>query len=182
VSGATAFETTLRIDGSFSFAESSVTDSGPGVVEFLTSSAEEYDIRNTTPGIYFFTAEVTDDQSNTYTDTVAILVLDEAELDAMLSAKWEEMKAALINGDIEGALNYFHESSKEEYQEVFILLASRIPDISAAMSDIEKVYFKDKVAKYRIKREEIVQGQTYDITYYIYFIKGFDGLWKIESY
>jgi hypothetical protein len=38
---------------------------------------------------------VTDDQSNTYTDTVAVLVLDVAELDALLRAKWEGMKTAL---------------------------------------------------------------------------------------
>lgn len=89
---------------------------------------------------------------------------------------------ALINNNIEGALNYFHESSKEEYQEIFNFLINEISGIASAMREIELIYLEDKVAKFRIKREEEVQGQTYDITYYIYFVKGLDGLWEIESY
>ena len=42
--------------------------------------------------------------------------------------------------------------------------------------------FEDRIAKFRIKREEQIQGQIYDISYYIYFIKDVNGLWKIESF
>ena len=92
------------------------------------------------------------------------------------------MKNALTNGNIEGALAYFHESSKEEYQEVFNFLTDRIPYIAASMREIQLIYLVDRVAKYRIKKEEEVQGQTFDITYYIYFIKDLNGLWHIESF
>jgi hypothetical protein len=50
------------------------------------------------------------------------------------------------------------------------------------MRDIELVYINEKVAKYRIKKQETLHGQVYDISYFIYFIKGIDGLWKIESF
>ena len=48
-SGVSPLETTLYIDGSFSFTETSITDSGPDVVEILDSAVEEYDIRRTIP-------------------------------------------------------------------------------------------------------------------------------------
>ncbi|MFH1672416.1 MAG: hypothetical protein ABIF87_03175 [Pseudomonadota bacterium] len=181
-SGISSLETTLRVQGSFSFTESSLSYTGPGDVEFLQSSAEEYEVRLTAEGTYYFTAEATDGQGNTHTDTIAIVVLNRAELDTLLKAKWDGMKIALINNNIEGALNYFHESSKEHYQKIFRLVIDRLPDIASAMRDIELIYLEDKVAKYRIRKEEEIQGQTYDITYYIYFVKDLNGLWKIESY
>jgi len=85
-SGISPLETTLRIDGSFSFTESSLTYTGPGEVEFLESTSEEYRVRMTVEGVYYFTAEVTDSQSIAYTDIVAVVVLNQAELDALLRA------------------------------------------------------------------------------------------------
>ena len=182
-SGTSPLETTLRIEGSFSFTqEPFISYDGPGVVELDGPADNEYMVRITTPGIYSFTAEVTDTESNTYTDTIAVVVLDQVELDVLLKAKWEEMKSFLIDNNIEAALNYFHESSKENYQEIFSLLIDRLPEIASAMREIELISVKDRVAKYRIKREEEVQGQLYDITYYIYFVKDLNGLWRIESF
>jgi len=148
-SGTSPLETTLRIEGSFSFTqEPFISYDGPGVVELDGPADNEYMVRITTPGIYSFTAEVTDTESNTYTDTIAVVVLD----------------------------------SKENYQEIFSLLIDRLPEIASAMREIELISVKDRVAKYRIKREEEVQGQLYDITYYIYFVKDLNGLWRIESF
>jgi len=181
-SGVSPLETRLSIDGSFSFTASSLSVVNPGDVEFLESSPDEYLASLTGEGIYYFTVEVTDAENNVHTDTVAVVVLDQAQLDQLLKTKWDGMKNALTNGNIEGALTYFHESSKEEYQEVFNFLTDRIPDIATGMREIQLIYLVDKVAKYRIKKEEEVQGQTFDITYYIYFIKDLNGLWHIESF
>jgi hypothetical protein len=182
-SGTSPLETTLRIEGSFTFTDPYLTYTGPGVVEFLGMPEEnEYEIQITGQGVYYFTAEVTDTESNLYTDTIAIVVVNQAELDALLKAKWEGMKSSLISINIEGALSYFHESSKDDYREIFNLLIARLPDIASAMREIELIYIKDRIAKYRLKREEELQGQIYDITYYIYFVKDLNGLWHIESF
>ncbi|MFH1674410.1 MAG: hypothetical protein ABIF87_13415, partial [Pseudomonadota bacterium] len=182
VSGISPLETTLSIDGSFSFTESSLTCTGPGDVEFLGSTSDEYNVRMTVEGIYYFTAEVTDDQSNTYTDTVAIIVLDEAELDALLSAKWNGMKQALVNGDIEGALEYFHEKSRAKYGEIFTLLQDEIGGVFSSLGDMELIYLKETMAKYRIRRYQTIEGQDKWVTYYIYFVKDPWGIWKIRSF
>jgi hypothetical protein len=59
------------------------------VVDFLGIPVEnEYEIQITGEGVYYFSAEVTDTESNLYTDTIAVVVLDQAELDALLRAKW----------------------------------------------------------------------------------------------
>ena len=150
-------------------------------MEFLSSSAEEYWVLMTEQGIYYFTAEVTDDQSNTFTDT-AVLVLDEAGLDALLKAKWDGMKAALIAGDVEGAISFHHGVLTDQYESIYNLLGSDLPTLVQQMQDIGPVYTKGDRAKYRIKQDHTVDGQTVTITYYIYFSKDGNGLWKIEKY
>jgi hypothetical protein len=108
--------------------------------------------------------------------------MDKAVLDVLLQAKWNGMKAALISEDIEQSLTYYQEGSKERYQEIFDVLAENISTIASGMGEIELVYVNEKIAKYRIIKQETIQGQVYDITYFIYFNKGLDGIWKIESF
>lgn len=88
-SGVSPLETILTVDGSFEMASVTIYYAGPASVDsFEDLGDNEYRAAMSTKGIYYFTAEVTDDQNNTYTDTVAVQVLDLNELDAMLKAKW----------------------------------------------------------------------------------------------
>ena len=177
-SGISPLETTLRIDGSFSFTESSLSYTGPGEVEFLESTSEEYRVRMTTEGIYYFTVEVTDSQSIAYTDTVSLVVINQEELDTLLRAKWDGMKAALSNGDIGEATNYIAEGVREMYDSNFNLMSSHLANISASLQDIESVRIKDGVAEYVMWAEQ--EGQTY--SFYILFVKDSDGIWRIQFF
>jgi hypothetical protein len=182
-SGVAPFETTLRIEASFGFNASSLRHTGPGTVEILSNPVPgEYLVRMTTPGLYAFTAQVQDAESNVYTDSVTILVMDLATIDGKLRAKWNAMKSALIAGDNQKALGCFHGGTKSNYDEIFSALGTTLPGIASAMGEISPVYHRDRISKYRIRREEVVQGQTYNITYYIYFVKDSNGLWQIESF
>ena len=91
---------------------------------------------------------------------------------------WSDMKENLAAGNIEGALNYFSEGSKEKYREIFTLLGDRLPTLANNMQDIELIYVRGDIAKYRIHRLQYEQ----QITYYIYFGKDEDGYWKINSF
>ncbi|MBU4154499.1 MAG: hypothetical protein KKD63_16635 [Proteobacteria bacterium] len=180
-SGGSPLQTDLEVSGTVAVTSPAINYTGPGTATITPVSDNEYKAAIHGQGIYFFTAEVLFGGS-TYTDTVAVQTLDPAILGSMLKAKWNGMRMALINSNIEGALNYFHESSKDKYREIFNVLINEISGIASTMRDIEMVSSKDMVTKFRIKREDIIQGQAYDITYHIYFVKGPDGLWKIESF
>jgi hypothetical protein len=132
-------------------------------------------------GLFFITFEV-EHEGTIYNDTVAVLSLDEVALDTLLKAKWNAMKEALISGNHEQALTFYNDYSKELYLEIFETLSDELPAIATAMGEIELIYVNEKSAKYRIIRQETIQGQVYDITYFIYFNKGLDGIWKIESF
>lgn len=135
-----------------------------------------------TPGLYFPKVIITDSEGNTYTETTIVNVLSKEEMDALLKGKWEGMKGELARGDASKALQYFSEGSKEKYQEIFNLLSDKLPSLAAEMQDIQLLYLKNTTAKYRVRRNQIIEGQVMTITYYVYFTIDENGLWKIESF
>jgi len=83
----------------------------------------------------------------------------------------------------------YHEISQPSLKElkngetlVYNLLGSNLSNKVNQMQDIELIYAKGERAKHRIRRDHVIDGQTVTITYYIYFSKDGNGLWKIEKY
>jgi hypothetical protein len=182
-SGIAPFETTLRIEAPFTIANTSLTYTGPAQVEFLDNSdPRRYVVRILTEGLYHFTVEAWDGQGNSYSDTVTVGALNLLELDALLKAKWNGMKTALINGDIAQALTFHHPLERHRYEAVYTLLGSDLRTKAQQMREIELIFAEGNRAKYRITRDQDMAGQMVTMTYYIYFGKDENGLWTIESY
>jgi len=182
-SGISPLETRLSIDGSFSFTASYLTHSGTGTVEFLESSPDEYLVRITGEGIYYFTVEVTDAENIVHTNTVAVVVLDQAQLDQLLKAKWSAMKEALVAGDIESALEYFDNGrQRQRYSKIFNFIEENVPGgISVTAQNLPEpilVKVEERKATYILARDE--DGTM--IEYTLYFVKDDTGFWKIMEY
>lgn len=133
-------------------------------------------------GLYLTTVTVANAAGQTYKDTVIVNVLDRAEVDSRLKPIWSGMKNALVSGNVSEALNSILPASRQKYSDAFTALQANLPEIAAGMQDIELVYVNDVVIKYRIRRDQIIDGQMETITYYIYFSKNADGIWQIEQF
>jgi hypothetical protein len=181
-SGIAPLEATLRIKGTFSITNSSISVVGPVQPEFLSSSADEYKVRMTVEGVYYFTATVTGPDANQYQDTVAITVMDRTQLDNLLKGIWDEMKTALLSQDINSALTYFISDSRQLYNDIFTALSAQLPQLVQDMQDIQLIYVENNSAKYRIRRNELCGGQMFTINYYIYFVVSDNGTWKIYKF
>ncbi len=99
-------------------------------------------------------------------------------MDALLRSEWEGMKGALSQGNINGALNYLATNSREEYREIFEVLAPQLPALVSAMREINMVEIKGNLAEYYIKRFQ----RGVDISYFIYFMRDENGVWRISSF
>ena len=181
--GLAPLEATLRLEGVAPIIASSLTVTGPEDAEVVLSpSATEYVVRLTAAGLYFVTAEASDEEDNQYTHTIALLVVDRLALDAALRSKWAGMKQAMATRNTQAAVNFFAEETKDLYQEVFTLLSPQLPQLVQEMQDIELIWAEDQTAQYRIRRHELYGGQPLTVTHYIYFRVDGDGLWKILRY
>ncbi len=172
-------EAVLKIDGTFGFESSSISYRGPGGVEWLSSSVDEYRVRLTAEGIHTFTANAIGPDGNTiYQDTVAIVVQNRDQLDNLLKKKWDEMKSALMRGDVEGAVGYFAENSRDMYRYNFTLMTSILPTIAQDMGNITLVKIEDNIAEYKMTAAQ--NGQA--LSFYVEFVKDKDGVWRIRFY
>ena len=133
-------------------------------------------------GLYFFTAQVVDEEGVLYDDSFAIAIISGEQLDMLLKAKWDDVKTALIAGDIETALRYHNEKSHEKYTAIYNALGAHLPTLVAQMQNLSWIGYADGTAKYRIRQDHDVEGQIVTITYVIYFSRGRNGIWSIEKY
>ena len=186
VEGIAPLQTKLRVYNSFGLQDQEISFTGPAEVQII--EGDEYGlylIEIPEPGLYEFTVEATDEESNLYTDAVKIVVFNEAEIRVVLEAKWDGMKEKLSVEDVSGALSFHHDVSKQKYESIYTLIKDKLQQIIEQMEDIELIYAKNHKAKYRIHRNHKVDEYTDEevtVTYYIYFSKDQNGLWKIEKY
>jgi hypothetical protein len=124
----------------------------------------------------------TDGENRTYAAETAVQVLDRIQVDGLLQSRWSTMKSALTSRDIPVAVSLFADATKPLYNEIYTTLNDRLPAIAAAMQPIELVSIEDDVAIYRIRKNEFYNGSTLTITYYLYFAKDDQGVWKILRY
>jgi parallel beta-helix repeat protein len=176
-SGTSPLETTLSIDGSFSITNSNMSVSGPGSVEWLSTSVDEYRARMTTEGIYYFTASVTKN-SIVYQDTVAIVVLSSTELDNLLRSKWNAMTNSLSIQDTTTALTFIASGSRPSYEEMFNALYEQLPAITATQQEFHLHHITGNIAKYKLVTFENDKYYSYEVT----FIKDENGIWMILQY
>ncbi|MDT8317390.1 MAG: hypothetical protein RQ824_05300 [bacterium] len=92
------------------------------------------------------------------------------------------MKDTMTLSNIETILNFNHPSSQQKYSRVFNNLKERLPAIAESMSEVHMDYMRGDTAEYSVSRLENVSGEMKEITYFIYFVKDNNGLWRIESF
>ncbi len=130
------------------------------------------------PGIYFPRVMVTDNQGNIYTETTLVNVLSREEMDALLISKWEGMKGALSQGDIDGAISYFDAFTKSGFKEHFTVLSPILSQIVQELNDIQFIGMMKNAIEYDIRT--IRNGIEY--SFHLLFVRDKDGLWKIRSF
>jgi len=151
---------------------------GDGVIDYNGTTFENISYTYTSEGVFYPKVIISDDQGNTYSDTIAITVLSKTEIDALLRSKWEGMKTALAQNDINSAVSYFDDFSKDAYKETFTVLLSLLPPIVQELNDIQFIKVMKNSVEYDIRT--IRNGKEY--SFHLLFVKDLDGLWKIRSF
>ena len=177
-SGLSPLETTLAVESSLPLTSALLAYTGSGEVEFLSTSVNEYKIRISIEGIYYFTVRVSDSSGKLYEDTVAITVLSRTEIGDLLRSRWDGMRAKLASFDIEGALGFFDADARENYRKLFNVLSTILPTIAQDMSNIQLIEHMPNAVIYDIQTTR--EGVTY--SYQLLFTQGVDGLWRINSF
>ncbi len=177
-SGIAPLEVFFSASTSFTPVSYQMDFEGDGVIDYTGAAFEDISHTYTTEGIFYPTLTVTDNQGNTYSDTIAITVLNKTEIDTLLKGKWEGMKEALVEGNIEGALKFFVGRSADRYRSIFEALKDQLPVIMGTFIELNIINVFENISEYEIVANE--NGQLY--SYPGVFIRNGNGIWKFKDF
>ena len=93
---------------------------------------------------------------------------------------WEQFKAALAVGDVDTALTFIAEISRDKYAEIFQIIGPSLPDYAAGMGDL--ILKSDSEVDGEVKYEMTHQVGSETYLFPVIFIKDDDGSWKIDNF
>jgi len=177
--GISPFDTTLRVESFFEPGSMSFSDTGPGQVEYFDGAESNERIAQITDaGVYFITANVSQDGVS-YADTIGLAVYDRDSLDAALRQKWEDMRTALMNNDIETAVKDLSRKTKAVYRNAFGYLTSeQRGNLAHELEDLQFIKMGGNAVEYDIQTTR--NGTLY--SFFLLFELDEDGMWKIANF
>ena len=131
----------------------------------------------TSPGVYMARFTIHNIYGVVREKTAVVVVHDAAEMDDMFKVIWADMNAALKAGDITAASTYFNKSAKDRYVPVFSILLPDMANIIESYSELRRISVSDGLGEYAVMRVQHGEKRLY----LIYFLRGFDGVWRIDS-
>ena len=131
------------------------------------------------PGLYFPIVSVTDTGNAVFTDSAIVQVVDIAQLDAILTSKWNSMKSALRSGDTAGAASYIISSKRAAYQTLFNNLTIPFAGIDQMLGSITYQAVKGLEIEYEMLMND---GPDGDVSYLVLFSLDEDGVWRVSFF
>jgi hypothetical protein len=98
-------------------------------------------------------------------------------LERQLINSWNSMRQALKGRNIEAALSYFTESSRDSFRDQFTALRKDLPKIAEEMGQTRLVKADEYFAECDLRSVE--NGTTF--SYVLQFVRDYDGIWRIRT-
>lgn len=105
---------------------------------------------------------------------------EKIELDSLLRLKWNQLRNALNRGDVDTAVTYFYEGSRDTYRKMYSSFSKQIlSEMSRELSDIHMVSVDgNRSAIYEILCTRDGKKHSFQLS----FVKDCSDEWKIASY
>jgi len=177
--GVSPFDTLLRVESCADIIGVDLTDTGSGAVEYTdgTETHERF-VHVSDEGVYFISAEVSGG-GTVLTDTIGIVVHDRNELDGLLRGKWEALRTALGNDDIDAAVRDVSGRTRQVYTNAFGYLSDEQRNtLVTELGDIRFIRMQGGSVEYDIQMERAGVHRSFALLFEI----DEDGLWKISRF
>lgn len=129
------------------------------------------------PGIYQVVVTVTDTHGATHAFRFVVVVQDRGEVDLTLQSVFNEMRDRLRVGDIDGALKTISGGAQERYKAIFTALRPTLSSIAARLGSLSGGTIIGDIAEFVVTRDGVGGSNAF----LIYFLRGEDGVWRLDS-
>lgn len=152
---------------------------GDGTVDFSGPSLEGQTFSYLEPGLFFPTVTLTDADGNQHTASAVVQVYDQPTLDALLQAKWTELKEALRAGEVARAVTFIHTAARASYESQLARFSpATLTNIDQHITTIQLVEVGPGGAQYEMLRDR--NGQI--LSFVVWFQVDQDGIWRLRRF
>lgn len=151
---------------------------GDAVDDYSDTTFDNVSHLYSSQGIYYVTLTVVDAAATSYRDTIAIMVVNANDLDALLRAKWIAMTTALGKKDVNTAIALISPATRTVYQQMYNEIINQLPAMVATQTEFNFVSVGDNVATYELVTSK--NGETY--SYEVIFVKDSKGIWTLQDF
>lgn len=172
--------TTLRVHNRTAnlMTEFSISNVGDGHLDIAGADQELLGtITYRSPGVYQPTLTVIDSMGNAYTQTVTLLVRDQAAHEQTLTRAWNAFSNSIAAGDRTAAMAYLSDGAKAKYGPAFDALLPHLATIVTSWSAPQASKLAETFAEFAINRT--IDGVIR--LFLIYLLQGHDGVFRIDS-
>lgn len=179
-SGIVPLQVTFSVSAPRPVAQVALDLDGNGSVDFHGASLDGQSFTYSQPGLYVANVAVTDSQG-TQTNAAAIIqVLDRAQLEALLQAKWNALRDALSRADVAGAVSLFAQASRDAYQDQLGALAGvgALGQVASDLGPIRLVRTRVNAAEYEMRAIR----NAVEYSFHVLFVVDGDGVWRLRAF
>jgi hypothetical protein len=152
---------------------------GNGVIDFSGSDLSQVAQEYLNFGLYFPSVVVTDNTGAQFTETVPVLAFSQAATLALLHSKWQGLKDALRAGNVNGALNFIAEESRNRYSGIFNALGPNLSQVDSILTNIQLGAIRDKEVEFAMLR---VSADGVERSFHVLFVRDNDGIWRLRTF
>ena len=160
------------------FSQVQLDGNGDGTIDFTGTTLEGLGVPFAEAGLYFPTVRVTEQGGEIRTATTVVQVFDGTQLDTMLKNKWDAMKNALRQGDINLAVTHIVARRRATYQAMFNALTVPLINIDQVLPSIAPLELRGIEAEY----EMTVMEGGFQHSFLVLFAIDEDGVWRIKFF
>lgn len=131
----------------------------------------------TYPAGVFTPTVVMTNSAGSFSQALVIEAREASQMDQLFGAIWDGMNRALLMGDKDKAMTYLNSGAQAKFGPVFDVLLPHMPEIIASYSPLTRASISSKIGEYAIRRPS---SGGYRL-YFIYFLQGADGVWRIDE-
>lgn len=155
----------------------SVQYNGDSPFTIPASETRTFEINYGAPHSFQIRFSATDESGNATTQIYMAVPHNPVDLDQNFTALWNDMNSRLIRKDKVHALTFLSLPAQETFGPVFDALISRYAQIAASFSALQRSSLTTSTGEYVVKRSVNYKN----VVFFIYFVKGGDGIWRLDS-
>jgi hypothetical protein len=148
---------------------------GDGVLDFTGATLDGWTFVYAAAGAYPARVRLVD-PAGVLEAHALVIVHDRASLDALLRARWQGLREALRQGDVEAAVSFVALSKRPAYRRMFTALGGPLVNVDALLPDIGLVDVVGVRAEYGMPRVDA----GVRISHFVLFVLDADGVWRVK--